>query len=128
MAGPHSSSQFFSLLREEHPTVGAGCCQCCTLEPRDRVDGGRMRNAKSAGDIRWPRLAGRRQQIRDELDIIFEQSCRLSRARFAEATCLRQLRWQLQRKLDSISGCPSRHDAFPQSELTPPCSISYIIV
>ena len=62
----------FALLGQENPAIGAAGRQPLALQPRNRLDGGGMRNAKRRATSvgRASRLG---QQVGDELDIVLEQ-------------------------------------------------------
>ncbi len=62
-----------ALLSQEDAAIGQAHRQPVPLQSRDRLDGGRVRDAQPTGDVGRARLAGRRQQVGDQLHIIFMQ-------------------------------------------------------
>jgi hypothetical protein len=85
--------EFMAGIGQENAAVGQRGGQALPLKPGYALNGGRMRNAETFGDIGCPCLAAGRQEIGDEFRIIFQQRGRSCRARFAEPAGLGGLRW-----------------------------------
>jgi hypothetical protein len=70
VATTHPFGEQLSGFRQKNSTTGATRCKSLTLQPRNRLDGGRVGRAETAGDIGRARLAAAGRQVRNEFDIV----------------------------------------------------------
>lgn len=72
MASADSLRQRLALLRQKYPAIWARGCQPRPLQARNGLDCRGMGDAEPARDVSRPRFAFIGQQVRNQLNIVFQ--------------------------------------------------------
>ena len=88
VAGPDAGGEGVSIRGQKHPPLGFGDGEALALQAADGLESGGVGHANPAGDVGGAGFAAGVDQVRDQLDIIFQQGGGLRGACFAEPSRL----------------------------------------
>src|SRR5208337_1398834 len=103
----HSLSHRYAGFGQEYPAIRARGCEPLAFQPRYRLAGRRVRDAKPACDIDCPGFAVDCNQIGDQFGVVFKH-----RGRARLARLLRRSLTAMPSRTDPAASAPPKTDAY----------------